>query len=300
MASITLTLTGNSSQLQAQYFPSIDLSDGNYVCGLIDFQTFNSIPNVDETNNLFYFGHENLKISQKENNTESNEITQDFISLDPQQQFNENENDKKLHYSVDAEKPKNSRKKRATGNNTVRTKQPLTCIKIPTGSYEVSDLSKYLKKYLLNRKVLLELEANKNTLQCEIMCSQPIDFSKPNTIGPILGFRNNDQLSKNQLHVSPLPADILKINVIRVECDVITNSYHNSKPSHTIHEFSPKVPPGYKIIEVPQNVIYFPVTVKSIHALNLTVIDQNNQLINFRGETITVRLHIKKIELERN
>lgn len=61
MSSITLTLTGNLSQLEAEYFPSIDLSDGDYVCGLIDFQTFNSIPNVDETNDLFYFGHESLK-----------------------------------------------------------------------------------------------------------------------------------------------------------------------------------------------------------------------------------------------
>lgn len=52
MASITLTLTGDSSLLSAQYCPSIDISDGDYVCGLIDFQTFNSIPNIDETNKL--------------------------------------------------------------------------------------------------------------------------------------------------------------------------------------------------------------------------------------------------------
>lgn len=58
MSSITLTLSGNSAHLQAEYFPTIDLSDGNYVCGLIDFQTFNSIPNVDGTNNMFYYGSE--------------------------------------------------------------------------------------------------------------------------------------------------------------------------------------------------------------------------------------------------
>lgn len=294
MASITLTLTGNSSHLQAQYFPSIDLSDGNYVCGLIDFQTFNSIPNVDETNNLFYYGYENLKSNQNETNTENNEINQDFVSLD-QQQLTKEEGFK-LQYSVENElESDNAKKNRRKRAISVKTRQPLTCIKIPTGSYEVTDITKYLKKILEKKKVVLELEANKNTLQCEIMCSQPIDFSKPNTIGPILGFRNNDSLEKNQLHISPLPAVILKINVIRIQCDIITSSYHNSELSHTIHEFSPRVSPGYKIIEVPQNVIYFPVTVKSIHALNLTVIDQNNHLINFRGETITARLHIKKL-----
>lgn len=140
-----------------------------------------------------------------------------------------------------------------------------------------------------------ELEANKNTLQCEILCSQPIDFSKPKTVGQLLGFRSNKVLRENAVHISQLPADILKVSVIRVECNIITGSYLNNRPSHTIHEFSPRVPPGCKIIEVPQNVIYFPVTVKNIRTLNLSLRDQNNHLINFRGETITIRLHIKKV-----
>lgn len=80
------------------------------------------------------------------------------------------------------------------------------------------------------------------------------------------------------------------------ECNLIKGSYLNEQPSHTIHEFSPIVPPGYKIIEAPHNVIYFPVTVKSIHNISLSIIDQKNRLINFRGETITLRLHIKKAQ----
>lgn len=280
MSSITLTLTGNSSQLHAEYFPSIDLSDGNYVCGLIDFQTFNSIPNVDESNNLFYVGYENVENKQ----FEEGEFNIDVI------EFKTKHSDKKNDDFLD-KGPVIRRNKRATVKNNL----PLSCIQIPIGSYEVEDLSRYLKKCLLGKGISLELEANKNTLQCEILCSQPIDFSKPNSIGPLLGFRNNDQLAKNQVHISPLPADILKINVIRVECNIVTGSYLNNQPSHTIHEFSPRVPPGYKIIEVPQNVIYFPVTVKNIHSLSLSVVDQNNRFINFRGETITIRLHIRKL-----
>lgn len=95
--------------------------------------------------------------------------------------------------------------------------------------------------------------------------------------------------------VSHHPAEILKVNVIRVECNIIKGAYLNNKPVHTIHEFSLKVPPGYKIIEIPQNVIYFPVTSKSIHGLNLSIVSEENELINFRGETITIRLHMKKV-----
>lgn len=298
MASITLTLTGNSSQLQAEYFPSIDLSDGSYVCGLIDFQTFNSIPNVDETNNLFYCGHDTKSIKKKDNSDDKKvdvEISTLYSNDIPRDIKNDKSQEMYWKYTIDGEPTDSKRNKRAIGNNPVKNKLPMSYIEIPIGSYEVDDLSRLLKRSLQPRNIELELHANKNTLQCELLCSQPIDFSKPRTIGPLLGFQNNAVLPENIVHISPLPADILKISVIRIECDIVAGSYLNNRPSHTIHEFSPRVPPGYKIIEVPQNVIYFPVTVKNIHALNVSVIDQSNNLINFRGETITIRLHIKKL-----
>lgn len=279
MASITLTLSGNSPHLHAEYFPAIDLSDGNYVCGLIDFQTFNSIPNVDETNNFFYYGSEGYKAAGKTN--ELNGVDAPLIETN----------------QISGSNPK-----LANDNNNnestlpVKRVQPLSFVRIPTGSYEVSHLEAYIKKVLLLRKVEFALTENKNTLQCEILCSQPINFTKANTIGPLLGFKARRILAANRTHISRHPADILKLNVIRVECNIIKGAYLNNKPAHTIHEFSPKVPPGYKIIETPQNVIYFPVTVKSIHDLNLSIVDQENNLVNFRGETITVRLHIKKAD----
>ena len=53
---MTFTLTGKSSVLSTSFFPPIKLEeDAHYFLGLIDFETFNSIPNVDETNNLFYY-----------------------------------------------------------------------------------------------------------------------------------------------------------------------------------------------------------------------------------------------------
>lgn len=252
MSSITLTLTGNSSQLRAEYFPPIDLSDdrgGEYVCGLVDFQTFNTIPNVDETNNMFYYGSETQSA-----------IASDDNSISP-----------------------------------VKTLQPLNYFKIPTGSYDLEDLEQVIKKNLALHGVEFILKANKNTLQCEILCSQPINFTKPNSIGPLLGFRAKRILTRNRTHTSHHPADILRVNVVRIECNIIKGAYLNNTPAHTIYEFSPVVDPGYKIIEKPQNVIYFPVTVKSIHDINLSIVDQDNRLVNFRGETITARLHIKRV-----
>lgn len=91
-------------------------------------------------------------------------------------------------------------------------------------------------------------------MQCIIKCSKEIDFTKPNSIGSLLGFHSK-VLEPNHIHESKDPINIMKISKIRIECNITTGSFINDKLMHTIHEFFPAVPPGYKIIEIPQNVI---------------------------------------------
>ena len=86
---------------------------------------------------------------------------------------------------------------------------------------------------------------------------------------------------------------ILKVNAVRVECSITSGAYINQHKVHTIPEFFPAVPPDYKIIEIPKQIIYLPVSVKVIDYLQLRIVDQNGELINLRGEVISIRLHIK-------
>lgn len=56
MSSITLTLTGNSSLLRTCFHPEIELNrEYSYSCSLLDFYTYNSIPNIHENNNKFHY-----------------------------------------------------------------------------------------------------------------------------------------------------------------------------------------------------------------------------------------------------
>ena len=226
--SLTLTLSGKSSVLEAQYYPQIELNPNkHYVIGLVELYTFNSIPNIDKTNNKF-----------------------------------------KL--------------------------ENLDAIIIPEGSYEIDDINTFLNDQLSEKNITLELKPNNNTLRSIIHCSQNIDFKEPNSIGKLLGF-TPQILKANETHQSDLPVTILKVNSLRVECNIATGSYINSKQDHTIHEFFPTVPPGYKIIEVPLSVIYLPVNVKTIDYLQVRIVDQEGNSVNFRGEEITIRLHIKSV-----
>lgn len=221
-------LSGVGSLISCDIFPPYDLSDGEYVIGLVDLSTFNSIPNIENgKNDKFYYGSNKDPISFEE------------------------------------------------------------------GSYEIEDIENYLFERL-GDGVEFSLKANNNTLKSEIRCSEPIDFTKEDSIGSILGF-GKELLSKNVKYTSSLPVNILKINTIRVECNIVRGSFNNGTEGHVIHEFFPTVAPGYKIVEIPSTVIYLPINVRRIHNITVALKDQDDCLINFRNEIVSLRLHVKKI-----
>lgn len=64
-SSYTFTFTGNKSILESIYFPPVELaSDKNYVIGLVDLYTYNSIPNIYENCNKFYVAQEEIVIPE--------------------------------------------------------------------------------------------------------------------------------------------------------------------------------------------------------------------------------------------
>jgi len=221
-----LTLTKNSSNLSSLIYPPVVLDDGKYEIGLMSLDTYNSIPNIDFSNNVFYFGES------------------DF------------------------------------------------CF-IPEGTYDVEAIFKYLQKQVHARGHGFTYETNLNTFRTSIKCSVYIDFSKPNSVGPILGFHKRI-LEPNTKHFSDFVVNIFRVNLIDVQCNIANGSYTNGVPSHSIYAFSPKVAPGFKIHEVPNDVIYFPVNVNQLNDIEVTIVDQNGNMIDFRKERITVRLHIRK------
>ncbi|CAB3229481.1 unnamed protein product [Arctia plantaginis] len=58
--SLTLSLNGTESTLSVNFLHPIVLGEGDFECALIYLKTFNSIPNVDESNNLFHYGADNV------------------------------------------------------------------------------------------------------------------------------------------------------------------------------------------------------------------------------------------------
>lgn len=223
--SYTFTLKGTSNVLSANYYPPIELNpQHDYVLGLIALHTYNTIPNITEKNNKFYY------------------------------------------------------------DNKV--------IAIPVGCYEITDIDEYLKTGM--PKDSLSLKPNNNTLKVEIESKHRIDFRQEGTIGRLLGF-NKRILEPNEKHESDLPVQIIKVITIQIECNITTSAYHNGHATHTLYEFSPQVEPGYSIYIEPQHIIYLPICKSSIDNITLTLLDQDGDAVDFRGEQIVIRLELKRL-----
>ena len=231
MSSLTVTVTGSdSANLVCNFFPPLELT-GEWYVGLLDFTTYNSIPNVNEGKNNKFPVHIN---------------------------------------------------------------DTWTDVRLPTGAYEIDDIERYLKKVLGDKKI--SLRPNNSTLKCELTCKYTVDFSrKPNTIGPMLGFKAAKSLEAYKTHESDAPVDIIKVNTVQIHCNIVQGAYTDGKNEHILHAFYPTVEPGFKIVETPSHVIYLPVNVRRIDNVTLSLVDQDGDTIDFRGEVITVRLHLKRI-----
>lgn len=175
-------------------------------------------------------------------------------------------------------------------------------ITVPVGTYEIEEISAAVGHQIKLKSNLTDdaedlffIKANTNTLQTNIYSKFPVSFNVQNSIAPLFGIPKNTKMLPGERLTSEKIADINPVDVIRVECNIATGSFLNGQSSHTIYEFNPSVPSGYKITEVPKNLIYLPlVNTQSISDVTIKFVDQNQKLVNFRGERSSVVLAIEK------
>jgi len=181
-------------------------------------------------------------------------------------------------------------------------------IGIPTGVFELTDIEVYLQKELQRRGYIpsgivekwqydsyLSIKPNNNTLKCEVKSVFRINFTPTNSLASVLGFSKRSLL-QNEQHMSDIPVNIIKVLTVRIECSIVSGSYYNNKPSHTLYEFAPSSSPGHSINIEPRNLVYLPlIRQRTISNITLKLINQDGELVNFQGEPIVIRLELKKL-----
>lgn len=231
----TFTLTGKSSELSCNFNPPIFLNESrNHELSLLNFDAFNSIANVDESNNLLHY----IAVG---------------ILIEP--------------------------------------------IVIPVGTYDVDDIAAYVTKEAAkrNHEIDITIKGNHSTQKTAIKSSRELDFTQDRSIGSLLGFKKR-KIKAGVEEDSDYIVNINKVNALQIYCNLITGSYNNGQPVHVLYHFFPNVPAGFKIIESPQLPIYLPVTGNVISTLTVRVLDQDGNIVNFRGEEVTIRLHLRSTD----
>jgi hypothetical protein len=211
---------------------------------LVNLETYNSIPNVDGTNNTFVYSSDN--------------------------------------------------------GTTWKT------IRIPEGCYEIPQINAAIQRQLevnghwnstaVPKSHYITVGANSSTLRAYVEITNTIyrvNFAQ-STIRSMLGF--NPKTLRSGYHEGDNPVDILKVNTILVNCDIISGSYRNGSQTPVVYSFFPDVSPGYKIVESPNNLVYLPVApAGDVQRMRVWLTDQDGQQLNLRGETITIRFHIRGV-----
>ena len=239
--SFQVIVTGDKSSFNTYFNPKIELERNKvYEMALVNLETYYSFPNIDNTNNLFVYSHDQGKTWTK--------------------------------------------------------------LKIPIGSYEIDDLNNTIHFEMeklghydeVNNQHYINISANSNTLKSILIIGSgyQVDFNQSFNISKVLGFTGKKYMEG--FHESENVVNILTINSILVNVDIISGSYVNGSTKNTLYSFFPKVSPGYKIIESPVNLVYLPLLTDTIGNLNLTITDQDENLLNLRNEKLTVRFHIRE------
>ena len=178
-------------------------------------------------------------------------------------------------------------------------------ITLSTGSYQLAAINDEIQRQMtinddydkVNNTFYINISANSAKLNSVIEITNEkyqIDFSVANSIGPTLGFW--PLIIQHGYNVSQEIVNIMKINSILVNVDFISGSYVKGSQYPVIYSFFPSVSPGYKIIERPNpSLIFYPVNKYNFTSMRLWLTDQDNKLVDVRGETVTVRILIREV-----
>jgi hypothetical protein len=174
-------------------------------------------------------------------------------------------------------------------------------IALHTGAYELAAINNEIKRQMIangDNERAITITANVSRLTSIVSIENQtyqVDFGVPNSIGSILGF--GDVVIGHGYNESPNIVDIMQINSILVNIDIIMGSYVNGYPSPAIYSFYPNVAPGYKIVERPNpSLIYYPLSRHDISRMRVWLTDQNGNLVDLRGETITIRICVREVK----
>ena len=130
-------------------------------------------------------------------------------------------------------------------------------IEIPPGAYELIDINNTIQQELINScgsysDFKINIEADTISMKSVLTTSYSIYFNSE--LNTLLEFTNKSYSSGT--HKSEKPVMITTTDKVHLKCDCVDGSIVNGIREQILFSFNLSAPPGYKIIEEP-NIILF-------------------------------------------
>lgn len=170
--------------------------------------------------------------------------------------------------------------------------------KLSFGRHEIKSIARQIENAMHSTGLEVKLVLDSHTMKYNIKshASVHIDFMQPQTVARVFGFEPQ-LLEGGILHVANHCIHSVKTETVRINCDLVSGSFHDGVPTHTLHEFHPTAVSEYKMIERTHEFIYLPIVKRRISSINITVINREGIPINLEpGARIHCRVRIKKEE----
>ena len=295
---------------------------GNWMIGLIDLEVYNSIFNITKENNKFElytdtfdeFSFEELKNEIEEilNIPEITDIHLENEILAPRiaETFWKLRSDKTSYdgYTILL---------KAYGNSSFRDFESYLIIfvgleeddiqlilkqynekfvtyELDPGNYNIEDIQKAVY-FLAGHEGTLQIEYDDLNKKVKLKTFETLRFDEKSFFHTLLGFTPYWDYKPSGYSSDKVILNLNTINKIHLKCDIIDGCIQDGVRQPIPFSFVLDKPAGYKIFCEPETIHYKKINKSILNTITFYLEDDNNEEVNFNGETLTFTLQMIKI-----
>ena len=122
-----------------------------------------------------------------------------------------------------------------------------------------------------------------------------VRFDEKSFFNTILGFTPGWDYKHYIQYLSQKIVNLISTNKIHLKCDVIDGSIQNGLRQPILYSFILDKPAGYKVFSEPETIHYKKINKSVLNTITFYLEDDNNEEVDFNGETLTFTLQMIKI-----
>ena len=174
--------------------------------------------------------------------------------------------------------------------------------KLEPGIYTFKDISEALFNILQSEypgpSNVIDIEHDDITMKTKMVVKFgiiAIRFDEKSFFSTILGFSPGWDYKHYNKYTSQKIVNLGSTNKIHLKCDCIDGSLVNGIRQSILYSFVLDKLPGYKVFSEPETILYKEINKSVLNTITFYLEDDNNEEVDFNGETLTFTLQMIKI-----